>query len=89
MSSRCRSRRRCGTLAQAAKSAESDEELAEKIIALQKLQAEYLIGTDLVQFARRFRAYAADIGNVQEWFIQMPTIYFHKDPAERAKTLGG
>ena len=24
-----------------------------------------------------------------EWFIQMPTIYFHNDPAERAKTLGG
>lgn len=76
-------------LAQAAKSAESDAELDETIIALQKLQAEYLIGTDLVQFAPRFRAYAADIGNVQEWFIQMPTIYYHKDAAERAKTLGG
>ena len=76
-------------LSQAAKSAESDEELTEKIIALQKLQAEYLIGIDLLQFARRFRVYAPDIGNVQEWFIQMPTIYYHKDAEERAKTLGG
>jgi peptide/nickel transport system substrate-binding protein len=76
-------------LAQAAKSAESDEELTEKIIALQKLQAEYLIGIDLLQFARRFRVYGADIGNVQEWFIQMPTIFFHRDAEERAKTLGG
>jgi peptide/nickel transport system substrate-binding protein len=76
-------------LSQAAKSAESDEELTEKIIALQKLQAEYLIGIDLLQFARRFRVYAPDIGNVQEWFIEMPTIYFHKDAEERAKTLGG
>jgi peptide/nickel transport system substrate-binding protein len=76
-------------LSQAAKSAESDEELTEKIIALQKLQAEYLIGIDLLQFARRFRVYAPDIGNVQEWFIQMPTIYFHRDQAERDKTLGG
>ncbi len=74
-------------LAQGAKSAESDEELTEKIIALQKLQAEYLIGIDLVQFAPRFRVYGADIGNVQEWFIQMPTIYFHRDAEERAKTL--
>ena len=76
-------------LSQAAKSAESDEELTEKIIALQKLQAEYLIGIDLLQFARRFRVYAPDIGNVQEWFIEMATIYFHKDAEERAKTLGG
>ena len=76
-------------MAQAAKSAESDEILTEKIIRLQQLQAEYLIGTDLVQFAHRFRAYGPDIGNVQEWFIQMPTIYFHRDAEERAKTLGG
>jgi peptide/nickel transport system substrate-binding protein len=76
-------------VAQAAKSAESDEVLTEKIIRLQQLQAEYLIGTDLVQFAHRFRAYASDVGNVQEWFIQMPTIYFHRDQAERDKTLGG
>ena len=76
-------------LAQGAKSAESDEELNEKIIALQKLQAEHLIGIDLLQFAPRFRVYGPDIGNVQEWFIQMPTIYFHRDQAERDKTLGG
>ena len=76
-------------LAQGAKSAESDQELTDKIIALQKLQAEHLIGIDLVQFAPRFRVYAPSIGNVQEWFIQMPTIYFHRDAEERAKTLGG
>ena len=56
---------------------------------MQKLQAEHLIGIDLVQFAPRFRVYAPSIGNVQEWFIQMPTIYFHRDAEERAKTLGG
>ena len=76
-------------LAQGAKLAETDEQLTDRIIALQKLQAEHLIGIDLVQLAPRFRVYAPDIGNTQESFLHLPAIYYHKDPMERAKTLGG
>lgn len=76
-------------LGESAKAAESDQELTDTIISIQKLLAEHLIGIDLLQFARRFRAYSSDIGNVQSWFIQMPTLYYHRDAELRAKTLGG
>ena len=74
-------------LSEAAKSAESDAQLTQLIVALQKLQAQHLIGIELIGFTPRFRALQADVGNPQgEWFIQNKAIYFHKSAAQRAMT---